>query len=92
MYDGDTFKVTIHVEIAKDRQGSYGSEQAISYDQEFRIPAVGWADVSKIMANLDKAVGDIQRKYTVKPSPTGHGKQQVIKCDDPTCSVCGHLR
>lgn len=58
----DRFEVSIDVRIAKKDRG-YQGQEAISYGEKFEIPAHGWAQVAKILGDLNKVVGIIQKEY-----------------------------
>lgn len=61
----DTFEVSISVTIAKKKDMGYGPAEQIGYSESFDIPAIGWAEVAKILGNLNRSVGSIKAKYPV---------------------------
>lgn len=69
LHSRDTFKVTITATVEKDKQGSCGPQESISYGQEFRIRAVGFTEVAAVLGRLDEAVGEMQAKYEPIPDP-----------------------
>lgn len=62
----EAFKVTVTVIIEKSAHDWTRAAEQISYNQQFEIPATGFTEVAKIMGNLDKAIGSIERY-----NPTG---------------------
>lgn len=61
MYDDEQFTVTINVEVKKNREYGHGPEERITYGQEFKIRARRYAEVAKLLGNLDDAVGTIMK-------------------------------
>lgn len=65
----ERFKVEIHVTLSKDTPSGYSRpSESVSYTEAFEIRAIGWAEVAKILANLNRSVGSIRAKYPVEPA------------------------
>lgn len=65
----ERFKVEINVTLSKSDPGGYSRPaEAISYSEAFEIRAIGWAEVAKVLANLNRSVGSIKAKYPIEPS------------------------